>query len=468
MADLYPTIRPRSIPSERMRPEVPALFIGGGRAPVKATLDFDALPMTTLGWGLDVDGNPVGLGARDGKRMDPQVAWSRQGWFRKCADVRAKAVSSLPWAIYPEGTEPGDYERAIYTSEDVAPPPELEALRDFDLSLYLTEAALSLVGKAYHLIDRPDQRNRGRLGRMAALQWVHPLLMREKYGRGGVTQFLRTVNGVDTPYDPEAVVAVYQPDPFREIGPGSSDGMAASVNAAALDSLARFVSRYLDGGLIKQTVLTVDQEYVDPEQKAQLESWWRKFITRGNAGDAKVLSGKVHPHVIGDGLGDLSDEKLTNEQREATAAAFGIPFSVMMANAANYATAEVEERGFLMRTVVPQARIAERSFNRQLLMAYGLALRFEPERTEIMQRFELEKAEKVHAVVGAPVLTIDEGRRLLGYEPMEPDQMPQPAAPPNQAPATNGQVQAGGDGQAGDAKALDVAAVLAAIVGEGY
>src|SRR5690606_19976468 len=130
-----------------------------------------------------------------------------------------------------------------------------------------------------------------------------------------------------------------------------------------------------------------------------------------------VLRG-LKPHVIGEGVKELSNADLTLEQRQAIASAFGVPWVLVMDDAANYATAVVHERGFLLRTVIPQAQVIEDALN-AFLGLYGLALRFEPERAETMQQYELEKAAQVVAVCGGPVLTRNEGRQMLGREPLD-------------------------------------------------
>jgi len=73
---------------------------------------------------------------------------------------------------------------------------------------------------------------------------------------------------------------------------------------------------------------------------------------------------------------------------------------------------------FMANTVVPQARLVAHALNSQLLMPLGYHLEFEPHKTEVMQQSELEKAQAIAIAVGAPVLSVNEGRELLGYEPV--------------------------------------------------
>lgn len=399
--------------------QAPAIrAVGGGNPAAKLTLsDYTADDWDSVFGGGAYDATEQRAGRR-GRSLSPRQAWTRQGWFRKCADVRGKGVSTLPWSIYADGVEAGDYEAALYADTMPDAPAEVAVLEGIETCLYLIEVSLALTGQAYHLklMTAPGERVQGsRLGRFSGLQWVNPILMEPKLTARGIESYVRTVNGAPIRVDAETVLPVFQPDPFVEVGPGSSDAEAVGMNAAVLDSMAAFLSRYMDGGLIRQTILSV--ENATQPQAEEVGAWWRRFIRRGDAADAKVVPTNVTPHVIGDGLKDLTDATLTEEQREAISFGMGIPAS-LLTGGANYAEAEVQERGFYTRTVIPQAKLIERAINKHLLADYGLSLRFEPERMEIFQRFELEKAAQVVAVVGGPVLLPDEGRHLLGRPPL--------------------------------------------------
>jgi phage portal protein BeeE len=121
---------------------------------------------------------------------------------------------------------------------------------------------------------------------------------------------------------------------------------------------------------------------------------------------------------VGSDLSDLHSDVITRDAREAIASSLGVPHSLVMSNAANYATAKSDQLAFMANTVVPQARLLAHAINHQLLMPLGYHLQFEPHKTEVMQQSELEKAQAIALVVGGPVLSVDEGRELLGYEPM--------------------------------------------------
>lgn len=202
-----------------------------------------------------------------------------------------------------------------------------------------------------------------------------------------------------------------------------------------------------------------------PEQAGEARRTWWDFLRGKKRRQGPPVLNAIEPHTIGEGLKELANEVLTREQREAICTAFGIPWSKLMDNAANYATAQVQERTFLLDTVVPQARVVEDTMNAHLLDEYGLALRFEPERSEVLQQFELEKAEKVAALVNR-VYTREEARMLMGL-PAEPEtgEFREPPAPDASAGPPSG------DGAAVPVRAVTLGEPLedriARVVGEG-
>ncbi len=92
--------------------------------------------------------------------------------------------------------------------------------------------------------------------------------------------------------------------------------------------------------------------------------------------------------------------------------------TLLTASAANYATSLADRLNFYDTTVVPQTLLIGEALNSQWLAALGLRLRFAPQRLEIYQAAEVQKAQQIAALVGAPVLTVDEARALLGYAPL--------------------------------------------------
>lgn len=364
--------------------------------------------------------------AFSGKRRPSLTKLFRvQGYLRRAVTIRANAVSDIPWEIVPRGEEDAD---PVLTSDMTDVPDELAYLRGFRRVLYEVEASLAVLGCAYRLIEQ-DQGAITNL-KLWPAQQVTPSIDR----REGVTGYKRVADAFEEEAEAEDVLAIHAPDPFAEVrAPG--DGKAAELDAAVLNSLAIFLDRHLRRGMIKGTLLTVEGG-APKEERKRLESWWKRFFGGADtAGETKVVNAAVEPKQIGEGVGELGNTELDERAREAVATAMGVPHSKLFSNASNYATAEKDDINFIQDTVLPEARLIRDDVNNQVLHSQELHLRFLPERLEVLQRYELEKAEKVSMLTGRPILTVDEARDLLGYEPLEDDE-----ALPEQAPDSAGEV----------------------------
>lgn len=353
----------------------------------------------------------------DGADRNPSLIqlYREQGFLRRAVDVRASALSDIPWSVTQQG---GD--DPVWT-HDGEVPEQLQAISDLQHVLFEIEASLTLLGRAYRLKEV-------RQGQEMGLRILPAQQMKPQKGRysSDVDHYKRTVNGDTEKHQPEDVVAVHYPDAFTD-RPPTGPGRSAKNDAEVLHALSRFLDSFLDRGLIKATILTVEGGAPEKERN-RLEKWWNRWFSGANkGGQQKVINSAVEPKTVGDGLSDLSDTEIVQQARQAISTALGVPHSVVMSDAANFATANADRLNFYQQTIIPDARLIESALNRQYFRERGFRFEFHPDRVEALQAYELEKAEAVQKVVGRPVLSVDEGRELLGYEPVGQDE---PAPPP--------------------------------------
>lgn len=336
--------------------------------------------------------------------VSPRIAWKRQAWIRACVDIRARAVSGLPWSI-----QRGE-ETEVWTRGQPAPA-GMEWLHNLGALLYLYESALSLMGRVYVFKERVSDG-----GRITGLRWLNPETIRDIITAEGLVGFARPNRaGKEEVYPTEDVLHTFRLDPFTELGtPDATDGKAATEAGRVLLSMTDFLHKYFDAGMVRATLIYVDQDTSDENMQA-VASWWRRWFSGSrSAGTQKVLrAGSVEPKTFGDGLKDLSDSALTMEQRQDIAAAFRVPMFLLDSNAANMATAQEYRAEWYQSQILPSARQFASALNTQVLGDYGLALHFHPRRMELFQRREIEKAQAILHLTGRPVMTVNEGRQIL-------------------------------------------------------
>lgn len=326
----------------------------------------------------------------------------------RCVTLRAQALSSVPFEIVRATGKP-----AALTGEMAAFEQKLPDL------LYRMEASLCLYGAAYLM----PLRNRVKLldVRYLAAPTVTP-----QYDRAmGLAGFQREVGAAKPEtYKVEEIVHVFLPDPTVEVGPGTAPIEAARKAAAGLLNADTYTAGFFEHGGMNITLLITDPA-TSPDDLKRLETWWRR-LTRGvkQAWQAIALRKNVEVKQLGYPLDQLAMDKLKAVGLRDVANAFGVPEYYLSSEVANFATAKSYDLTFMERVIVAELGIIGGALNAQLLLPMGYELVFHPERLEVFQASELQKAQAVSEVVGKPVLLVDEGRELLGFEPLPEERVP--------------------------------------------
>lgn len=356
------------------------------------------------------------LGSQGGD-MTIEGLYQRQGWFRRCIDLRCDALASLPWEVVPAGSD----EAVMQSGQE--PPDVLAFLGMLPELLWRLECSYIKHGIAFSLAEQEGVR-------VTDLVYMAPHTM-QPVGyddRGRAARYLRRIEGEDgrivaSQYLDRADMIVWQaPSSHVEVGPGPAEAVAAKEAAGVLRQVEAFQESYLRKGLVKATILQ-SEDRITTDTKRDLKTWWRRMMGGArNGGDVEVLNSKITPVIIGEGFKDMSNVAVVREARETVAAALGVPLSLLLPESANYATAERSTLDFYETKVVPRSRMAASCINRDLLGRLGYELRFRPDLLEVYQASELRKAEGLQRLVGAePILTVQEARSQLGYDDPKAD-----------------------------------------------
>lgn len=374
-------------------------------------------------------------------------------WLYRAVQVRAQAVSSLPFALVDLALEekrkaqkekqeaeqrkpkpkpkpvapvmPGEQPQPEPEPEEPEEePPEPEIDSDYDTSddwqnelgwlpdpvglLYLLESSLCLYGRAY--LFRQMQ------GRQpAGLQYLVPTTVTPKLDQAqGLTGFERRLGSTKVEIPVESMVYFWLPDPTVEIGPPNAFPCQAALAAGSvLFSVDEFATQFFQSGAIKATILKVAGN-PGTDERGRIKSWWQRFI-QGKAWAAEIVSDSITTEQIGSGLSELADVPLSQNKREDVSTALGIPQSILFSNAANYATAEVEDRQFYDKTIVPEAMWLAEVLNTQVFEALGLRLEFRPETLDCYQEDETNRAQAFKTYTDAGIKKSIAGR-MVGLE----------------------------------------------------
>lgn len=359
-------------------------------------------------------------------------AYQRVPWVYRATRLRAGKMAALPFKLT----------RTNGDDTDLAMLPEYQSLLGRIRSLIMrNEAALCLYGAAYNVLET------NRFGMNRSLRWLLPTSIQPVIDPdNGLTSFTRSrgqQQAVMPLFDPAKprpgqLLWYWEPNVAGEDGPGQSVAYAALRKANALDKMDAAVQQFFERGMIRATILTVDGNPPQAEM-TKLESWWKRLFSGvKGAWNTAAFRAQVKPQIIGDGLEAVSNTALSEDQVQSIIATFGVPMSLILSNAANYATAVQDALAMYTNTIIPQWETVHAEPVNAFLSLDGLRIDVDTNRIEEFQAHQLETAQQLTQLVGMPVMTVDEGRAWLGLPPLERTQevAPAPAPTPEPAPET--------------------------------
>jgi HK97 family phage portal protein len=319
-------------------------------------------------------------------------------------------VTKVPFAVY-RGDEEVDTSSSWENKAGYFPNPRK--------AIKLTSQALDRHGRAYWL----KAKNRG--GVVKELKWLTPTSITPIFSQttGELEKFERsTADGRTIVYKPDDIVYFWLEDPDVEQGPPLSWPCKSAEQAAGvLHNLDEFINTYFKSGAIRPAMLLA-KGFPPEEEKERVENWFKSMMTGiRNARRAKVFSAdSIEYQQIGDGLDQLQNQELTEDQRKDVSLALGIPQTILFANSANYATSQTDWLNFHEVTIIPRCEFIAEVFNDQLLKADGLEMRFTPEGLDIYREDENARASALVQYVNAgyPLLMASD---LLGID-LTPEQ----------------------------------------------
>ena len=314
--------------------------------------------------------------------------YSRVAAVYRVANLSAEAIANVPFAIY-KGKEEYD------TSDDwqnkvgfLANPREL--FRLWRLSLFMTNMAYGFM-----------EGNRVTKNlRYVKASSITPVV--DKWQ--GLQGFKRQVGNDNIEYSlkDNRVFWMYRLDHTTELLPSKNSEFRALMAAAGVLYYADYyVQNFFQRGGIKPALLSV-AGVPTREEREKIESVWDKIVHGWSKYLGKVISAnEMDVKVIGEGIDSLTKSQLHDEKLADVAMAAGMPLSIILANSANYATAQTEYMVWFRDSVIPWASFMQDELNDKLFTPLGLRFEFRPEMSDKGQEEEAKRAGAYRAYVAA-------------------------------------------------------------------
>lgn len=350
---------------------------------------------------------------RQGK-MSREKTYKVISWIRAAVKYRAGQVAGIPFVIHS-----GDSEKPIYDSETGIPPRGMVWFGKLRHLKKLTEAAIAMEGFA------PIRKILTAGNKVENLIWLSPTKTRAKVDPDtGVLEMYEHVNprGHWDPIPIEEMILTSPLDIYDEVWQETPDAKAANIHAEIFGNLNAFLSGHLGRDLLKMMILRVPRG-TRPEERSVLMDWIDLNMAGARARKHWTVmeADSVDPIIIGEGLTDLHNTAIEEEQRRAIAAAFGVPHSVVTSDASNFAVAKQDALQFMQLTGKPAAQVIEAEWNAQLFAPLGLHMEHKFGRVEQFQDQKLKQAEAVTLVYQGGVFRLNEARAIVEAEDIGPE-----------------------------------------------
>jgi HK97 family phage portal protein len=158
---------------------------------------------------------------------------------------------------------------------------------------------------------------------------------------------------------------------------------------------------------------------LSPREKEQFEKMLKDRRGLDKAHTSQLLEGDIDATIVGFSQKDMQFLELVKYFGDDALMVFGVPKAqVSKYEDVNYATALAQDKTFITSTCIPLMRKVEGKINAQWLGAMGYTLKFDERANPSLTYIAHEEAEKVVALTGGPVMTLNEGRHQLGLEPV--------------------------------------------------
>jgi len=364
-----------------------------------------------------------------GKPEGDTALYNSVAFLYRAINLTAGAVAAIPFAIVDEASGEDVDTSATWKNR-------LGFLPNPNKIIQLVEMSLIMYGQAYLFRERNRVRTLG-------VRYVTPTSITPLFDPAlGVKGFKRMVSGEVRDLEPADLLYFWEPDPRVEIGPPLGWRMTAMLDAAGLLRwYDYFVSEFAKRGGVLPTMLMV-KGIPNVQERERVENYWDRFIRGTFRVAGKIFNGdSMDVKTVGEGPGSMGDTTLTADKRSDIAVAAGIPLSLLMSNAANYATAQADRKNWYQNTVVPECNFIAGTINAQLLGQVGMRLEFRPETLDEFQEEETQRAAAWKTYVDGGMKR-DIAAQVVGIEPppgVEYDEMfenddipelPAPAATP--------------------------------------
>ena len=315
----------------------------------------------------------------------------------RAVNLTASATANIPFALVDKAGKDIDVSDDWQNVVGFMPKPG-ELIRLWRMSLTMTNSAYGFMENA---------KVTGKNIRYIVPTTITPNVDNEK----GLVGFKRTIGNGSKDYvlgKTNPIFWMWRMDHTTELLPSKSTEFQAMCAAAGILYYSdHFVNAFFKRGGIKPTMLVL-KGMTNKENIDKIENVWDKIIRGGYKYLGKIFQGVdaqggLEAQTIGEGVDTLKDQNLTKSKIEDVAMSIGMPLSLLLANSANYATAQVEYKGWYENSLGPWCSFMAEEMTEKLFKPLGYKFVFRPEMTDPGQEDEVARADAYSTYVTAKI-----------------------------------------------------------------
>jgi HK97 family phage portal protein len=257
---------------------------------------------------------------------------------------------------------------------------------------------------------------------------VDPSEIEVKPGRGGIpAAYIHRRNGQETTFPVRGVIAprsdlfFYKRFNPRDYWRGQSPLMAGGIAGDIHNRGADWNYSLLKNAAKPSGIVTFKD---DPSEQTlgKLREWFKRaFMGSENAGEVPILTGGADWTQTSLSPVDMDFATSMTEAKKLIASVYGVPLPLIDNEAATFANMDTAKERFYTDTVLPLANEFLEAFGAWLLPGFGADLELCVDMDEIpaLEAVRQRKFDRVMKAMNAGIITVDEARDEIGYDPMD-------------------------------------------------
>lgn len=288
----------------------------------------------------------------------------------KACDIVGTSVASTPFVVT-RGQSTAPVKNTELT-QLLTYPNRFETFRELT---YKTIMHLKLTGNAYWYKSEATMKG-DRPKEIFALNPKRMSIVPDKNGE--IIGYIYKTQGKEIPYDPDEIIHFKRPHPDNDFyGIGDIEAGEAIFDEHINRNL--WSEGFWKNGASPSGLLICEENVTDQDAWNSAKAKWQKeYGGAKNAGKTAWLTGKWRYEQLGLTAQEMQNIELSKMNVESIFMMHGVPLSVAgIREAANYATADIDNQRFKEYTVMPMVILIQDSMNTDLITGWGENLKIQ-------------------------------------------------------------------------------------------